>query len=169
VDAGLAGKDRGEFLTTPLGIDGAMLEGVLVNETVEVFFQRARDLTRSPGARAIYESLRAVAGKAMDPLAQGRIGKLERVGDGLQALPFDDLAHGLGTAEDAGFSGLPDEGIYGRERVSGKVQFEGPHIRVSSNKLLQKYVHPMSHYRVYPHYRHKAFPTQIFRKLLIQP
>jgi hypothetical protein len=39
----------------------------------------------------------------MDPLAQGGIGKLERVGDGLEALPFHDIAYGLGTAEDAGF------------------------------------------------------------------
>ena len=88
-----------------------MLEGVLVNETVEMLFQLARDLTRSPGARAISEPLRAVADKAMDPLAQGGIGKLERVGDGLQALPFDDLAHGLGTAEDACLFGLFQERI----------------------------------------------------------
>jgi hypothetical protein len=47
----------------------------------------------------------------MAPLAQGGIGELERVGDRLQALPFDDLAYGLGTAKDAGFSGLLDEGI----------------------------------------------------------
>ena len=38
----------------------------------------------------------------MDPLAQGGRGKRERIGDGLQPLPFDDMAHGLGTAEDAG-------------------------------------------------------------------
>jgi len=47
----------------------------------------------------------------MDPLAQGGVRKLEGVGDGLEALPFDDLAHGLGTAEDAGFPGLLYEGI----------------------------------------------------------
>jgi len=47
-----------------------------------------------------------VVGKAMDPLAQGGIRKLERVGDGLQALAFDDGAYGLGTAEDACLFGL---------------------------------------------------------------
>jgi hypothetical protein len=86
-----------------------------------------------------------VTGKAMDPLAQGGIGKLERVGDRLQTLPSDDLAYGLSTAKDAGFSGLLDEGISGRERVIGKVQCEGPHRRVSSNKLLQKSTNPTSH------------------------
>jgi hypothetical protein len=67
------------------------------------------------------------------------IGKGEGVRDGWQALAFDDLAHGLGTAEDAGFPGLLYEDISSRERVIGKVQCEGPHMRVSNNKLLQKY------------------------------
>jgi hypothetical protein len=42
----------------------------------------------------------------MDPLAQGGRGKRERIGDGVQTLPFDDVAHGLGTAEDAGVFGV---------------------------------------------------------------
>src|SRR4029434_10130312 len=56
------------------------------------------------------------------------------------------MAHGLGTAEDAGFCGLLEEGVEGRERIIRKVQCEGPHMRVSSNKILQKYDHPTSHY-----------------------
>src|SRR4029434_1293233 len=56
------------------------------------------------------------------------------------------MAHGLGTAEDAGFCGLLEEGVEGRERIIRKVQCEGPHLRVSSNKILQKYDHPTSHY-----------------------
>jgi hypothetical protein len=56
-----------------------------------------------------------------------------------------NVADGLGTAEDAGFFGLLYERVSGRERVIGEVQFEGPHRRVSSNKLLQKYNHPPSH------------------------
>jgi hypothetical protein len=75
----------------------------------------------------------------MDPLAQGGICQLAGVGDGVEALPFDDRAHGWGMAEDAGFPGLLDEGISGRERVIGKVQCEGPPRGVSSNKILQKY------------------------------
>jgi len=49
-------------------------------------------------------------------------------------LPLHNLAHGLGTAEEAGCFGLLDEGVSGRERISRKVQFEGPHLRVSNNK-----------------------------------
>jgi len=47
----------------------------------------------------------------MDPLAQRGIGKLEGVGDGLEALAFDDVAHGLGTAEDTSLFGLFQEGV----------------------------------------------------------
>jgi hypothetical protein len=88
-----------------------MLQGVVSDQTIEVLFQLARDFGRSSGARAIDETLRAVVGKAIDPLAEGGIGKGEGVRDSLQALACDDLAHGLGTAEDAGFPGLLDEDI----------------------------------------------------------
>jgi hypothetical protein len=87
-------------------MDGAMLQGVLIDQAIEVLFQLARDFRRATGARAIDSTLRTLAGKAIDPLAQGGIRKLERVRDGLQTLPFHDIAHGLGTAEDAGFFGL---------------------------------------------------------------
>ena len=88
-----------------------MLQGVLLDKALEVLFQRARDFGGAPGAGAVQEAWRALVGKAMDPLAQCGIGKGQRVRDGLQALAFDDLAHGLGTAEDAGFRGLLYEGI----------------------------------------------------------
>ncbi len=88
-----------------------MLEGVLVDETIEVLLQLASYLGGSTGARAIHQPLRALVGKAMDPLAQGGIRKLERVRDGLQALAFDDGAYGLGTAEDARLFGLLQESI----------------------------------------------------------
>jgi hypothetical protein len=55
----------------------------------------------------------------MDPLAQGRRGKLERVGDGLQTLPFDDGAYGLGTAEHPGFFRLLEEGVQGSNSRRG--------------------------------------------------
>jgi hypothetical protein len=111
LDAGLAGEDGGEFLTTPLGMAGTVLERVLVNEAIEVVRQGTRHFRRSPGAGAIREALDSVVGKPMDPFTQRRIGKLERVGDGLEALPFDDLAHGLGTAEDTGLPGLFQESV----------------------------------------------------------
>ena len=41
MDAGLAGENRGEFLATPLRMAGAVLEGVLVDEPIEVGRQRA--------------------------------------------------------------------------------------------------------------------------------
>jgi hypothetical protein len=49
--------------------------------------------------------------KAMDPFAQGRIRQLERVRDVLHAPAFDDVAYGLGTAEDACLFGLFQERI----------------------------------------------------------
>jgi len=47
----------------------------------------------------------------MDPLAQRGIGKVQRVRDRLEALPFDDFAHRLGTAEDPSLCGLFQEGV----------------------------------------------------------
>jgi len=46
------------------------------------------------------------------------------------------------------------------------VQFEGPHNRGLQNKILQKYQHPTSPTWL-PYYKSTAFPTQIFRDLLI--
>jgi len=83
-----------------------MLEGVLINEAIEVLLSSARDFGWSTGARAIQKALRTLVGKTIDPLAQRGIGKLERVGDRLEALPFDDIAHGLGQTEDASRLGL---------------------------------------------------------------
>jgi hypothetical protein len=47
----------------------------------------------------------------MDPFAQCGIGKVEGVGDGLEALPCDDLAHGLGPTEETRFLGLFEKGL----------------------------------------------------------
>ena len=101
VDPGLLGQHRSQLATTPLGMDGAMVQGVLIDQAIEGLFQYARDF-----GRAIDQTLCALAGKAIAPLPQGGIRKLERVRDGLPTLPFHDVAHGLGTAEDAGFFGL---------------------------------------------------------------
>jgi hypothetical protein len=122
-----------------------MLQGVLIDEAIEVLFQFAGHFRGSTRPRAIHEALRTLIRKAMDPFAQGRIRKLERVRDVLHALAFDDLAYGLGTAEDARLFRLFQEGISSGQGVIGKVQFEGPHRRVSSNKILQQYTNPTSH------------------------
>jgi hypothetical protein len=86
---------------------------------------------------------------------------MERVRDGLEALPFDDLAHGLGTAEDTGLLGLLQEGVSSGKGIMGKVQFEGPHGEGLQKKLRQKFIatHGVS-------YRNKAFSTQISLELL---
>jgi hypothetical protein len=88
-----------------------MLEGVLIDEASKVLFQLACHFRRSSRAGAIDQAFDSLAGKTIDPLAESGIGKGEGVRDGLQTLPFHDVAHGLGTAEDAGFFGLLDEGV----------------------------------------------------------
>jgi len=144
LDPGFAGEDGRQFATTPLGMEGAVLQGVLIDEAIEVLFQRARDLGRSTRAWAVDEAWRALLGKAIDPLAQGGIGKLERVRDGLEALSFDNFTDRLGTPEDASLFRLFQHPIQRWEGVIGKVELEGPHGRALSYKVLQKYAN-MSH------------------------
>src|SRR5262252_1685245 len=91
-DPALLGQHCGQFATTPLGMDRAVLQRVLIDEAIEVLLQLAGEFGRSTRARAIHQTRRALAGKAIDPLAEGGIGKGEGVRDGLQALPFHDLA-----------------------------------------------------------------------------
>jgi hypothetical protein len=50
-------------------------------------------------------------GKAMDPFAEGGIGKREGVGDRLQVSTFDDFTDRLGAAEDPGLFRLLQHGI----------------------------------------------------------
>ena len=139
MEAGLAGENRGEFLTAPLRMTGAVLEGVLVGEPIEVVRQRAGHFGWTPGAGAIHQALDSLVGEAMDPLAQRGIGKVQRVGHRLEAVALDDLAYGLGTAEDTGLLGLLEEGLQGGESLIGKVEFEGPHSDGLQEKLLQKF------------------------------
>ena len=88
-----------------------MLQGVLVDEAIEVLFQRAGDFGRSSGAGAIHQPPRALGGKAMDPFTQRRIGKMPCIGDRLEALPCHDVADRLGATEDTGRLGPLQEGI----------------------------------------------------------
>jgi hypothetical protein len=78
----------------------------LIDEAIEVLFQLTGHFGRSARPRAISSPLGSLIGKAMHPFPQGRIRKLERVRDGLEALAFDDIAYGLGTAENARLFGL---------------------------------------------------------------
>jgi hypothetical protein len=92
-------------------MDGAMVQGILLDEAIEVLFKFTGHFAWSTGARAIHEPRRALVGKAVDPFTQGRIGKVQRVGDRLEALSLDDVAHSLGTAEETGFFRLFQESI----------------------------------------------------------
>jgi len=74
--ASLTRKQRGEFLTTPLGMAGAVLERVLVDEPIEVVRQATGHFGRATGAGAIRQALDALAGEAMDPFAQRGRGKV---------------------------------------------------------------------------------------------
>jgi hypothetical protein len=88
-----------------------VLEGVLVDKTIEVVRQGAGHFGWATGTGAILKTLNPMGGKAMDPFAPGGIGKVAGVGDGLEALSFDDLTHGLGATEDPRFLGLSEKGL----------------------------------------------------------
>ena len=77
------GQHRGECAATPWRVDGARLQGVLINEAMEVLFEGTGHFRRATAARAIHHPLHPLVGKAIDPLAESSIGKGEGVRDGL--------------------------------------------------------------------------------------
>ena len=105
----------------------AVLERVVVDETIEGMCQRTGHVGGATRAGAIRETLDPMVGKAMDPCAQRRIGQMEGVRDRWEAGPFDDFAYGLGTPEHTGLLGLFQESLSSRQGIIGKVEFEGPH------------------------------------------
>jgi hypothetical protein len=125
-------------------MEGTVRQGVLLDEAMEVLFQRARDLRRSTGTGVVHEAWRTLMAKAMDPLAQRGIGTGQRDRDGVEALAFDDVTHRLGAAQDPSLLRLFHEDIEGGQSVIGKAQFESPHGRDRADKVRQKYVY-MSH------------------------
>jgi hypothetical protein len=92
-------------------MERTMVEGVFIHEAIKVLGQGTGDFRGSPGAGAIHQALDTLVREAMDPLAQGGIGKVQRIGHRLEALAFDDLAHRLSPTEDPGFLGLLEIGI----------------------------------------------------------
>ena len=134
-----------QFTATPRRIDRALLQRRWIDAAMEVRFERTGACGGSPGAWPLHQPRGALAGKAMAPLAQGSRGTRERVGDGLQTLPCDDGAYGVGTAEHPGCFRLLEEGVQGRQGIIGKVQGEGPPMRGSRHKVLHKYAHATSH------------------------
>jgi hypothetical protein len=104
-----------------------VLQGILIDEAIEVLLQRARDCGRSTGARALPQARGALLRKALHPFTQGRIRQVEGGGDGGDMVTRDHRMDGLGTAKDPRLLGLLEQGCSGRERRSGKVTFEGAH------------------------------------------
>ena len=99
----------------------------MIDETVEVLFECARDFAWSPGTRLIHQACHALVGKALHPFAEGRIGKVAGCGDSIAMVPCDDRTDGLGAAKNAGLPGLLEHGVSGGQRLNAKMAFEGTH------------------------------------------
>jgi hypothetical protein len=138
LDPGLLGQHGGKGATMPLGMAGAMLQWVLIDEAMAVLFQCACHCGRSPGAGTIKKALEALVGKAMDPLAAGGRGQRKRVSNGVQALAFDNFTDRLGTPEDPGLFRLFPHRLQRWKRIIGQVELAGPHRRALLYKVLQK-------------------------------
>jgi len=82
----------------------------VLDEAMEVLFQRARDFGRSPGARAIPQALGPLLRKALDPFPPGRMRHVEGGGDGGDMVTGDHRMDGLGTAKDPRLLGLFEHG-----------------------------------------------------------
>ena len=104
-----------------------MLEGVLIDQVIELGFDLAGHFARSATTRAIQEAAGAFTSKALYPFSQGGVGEMEGVRDGFDGLPGDDPTHGLSPAKDAGFLGVFHKGIQGRQGIMGKMAVERAH------------------------------------------
>ena len=104
-----------------------MLEGVLIDELVELALKRAGHVGGSAATGAVQEAAGAFAGKALDPFSQGGVGEVEGVRDGFDGLSGDDLTDGLRPAKDAGFLGVLHKGIQGGQGTMRKMAVERAH------------------------------------------
>ena len=87
-------------------MDGAMREGGLIDETVQLGGQLAGHFERSSATGAVQEAAGAFASKALHPFAQGGVGEMEEGRDGFDGLSRDDLPDGVRAVKDAGFLGV---------------------------------------------------------------
>jgi len=104
-----------------------MLKRVLIDEALEMPYKFAGHFGWATSTGAIPQALGALLGKALDPCAEGRIGKVEQRGDGIDVVARDDLTDGLRAAQDLGFLRLLEYGVSRRQRIIAKVAFEGTH------------------------------------------
>ena len=88
-----------------------MLQGVLIDQAIEVLFQRARDFGRSTGAQAIQQAPGPLLRKTLHPFAECGIGQVESRGDGVDMVAGHDLTHGLRPAKDARLLSLLQDGL----------------------------------------------------------
>jgi hypothetical protein len=58
-------------------MDRTMLEGVLIDQAVEMGFDRAGHFSRSAAAGALQEAAGTFTSKALHPFSQGGVGKME--------------------------------------------------------------------------------------------
>jgi len=90
-------------------MEGAMLQGVLIDEAIEMLFQFTRHFGRSTGTGTIEQTLGPLIGKALHPFAQGRIRHAEGGGDGGDVLTRDHRMDGLCPAKDTRLLGLLEQ------------------------------------------------------------
>jgi hypothetical protein len=111
VDPGFPGEDGRQRTTTPWGLERAVLQGGLRNEALEVLCQLTGECGRSPRARAIPHALRPRLRKALSPRAEGGLGHVERLRDGVDMMAGHDLTDGLRPAQDPRCLGLLEQGV----------------------------------------------------------
>ena len=92
-------------------MDTAVCQRVLIDEAVEVPFERAGHFARSPGARPIHEACHALGGKALHPFSESGIGKVEGRRDGVDVVASDYCTDSLRPAKDAHLLGLLQHGL----------------------------------------------------------
>jgi hypothetical protein len=115
-----------------------MLEGGLVDEPSEVVCHLAGHFGGATGAGPVPQALAPLGGEARDPRAPRGIGKVQRVGHGLEAVSLDDFTPSLGPAADPGLRRLLQEVLQAGEGVIRKGECKGPHRGGLQEKLLQK-------------------------------
>ena len=104
-----------------------MVQGVLIDEAVEMLFEGTRHFARASRTGAVQQALRSLLGKALHPLAEGGVGKVERRRDGVDVRASHALTHRLRPTKHAGLLRLLQYGRSGCERFSGTWAFEGTH------------------------------------------
>ena len=135
---GVWGSNGGACTTTPLGREGAMLQGLVIDEAVARRCACAGSWRGSTGARAIPPALDSLMGTTIPPLASGSRGQLERVRDGWQTRAFDDCTDGLGATADAPLCGLLEPWCSSGQSRFRPLEFSRPPRGPLVYKLLRK-------------------------------